>query len=123
MQAMDRIRDEMAASKESGVQAVGEMVTAALREHPEYAEAIQAAGRDRTLAGLFKKMYGIAAKKQKDRFYYMPPDEAEALMREWYGIKDGEGTGNREQGTGIAAAAASAQAPAEIDLGDLLAGL
>ena len=82
---MDLIRDEMAKSKGWEVQAVGEMVTASLRAHPEWGEKI-AGAKGKTLKGLFDKMKAVAAKKQKDRCYMMSPEEAGKLMLEYYGI-------------------------------------
>lgn len=90
--AMERVRDEMAKSREPSVQAAGEMVTCALREHPEYGDAIAAAGKDKTLAALYAKMRSVAEKKKQGNCYFMPPVEAEAIMREFYGIAAGKVT-------------------------------
>ena len=45
MNAIDKIRDEMAKSKDKKIDYLGEGMTALLRIHPEYAEAVAAAGK------------------------------------------------------------------------------
>lgn len=78
-QAMDHVRDEMASAKNDYVSALGEMMTVYLQRNPE-AEIAE----DKTLAGAFKHLHSAAQKKQKDRFYAMPPAEAFALMMQYY---------------------------------------
>ena len=121
---MDLIRDEMAKSKGWEVQSVGEMVTAALRAHPEWGEKI-AAAKNKTLKGLFDKMKAVAAKKQKDRCYMMSPEEAGRLMLEYYGIDAAAIDAPADAQAPAKAAASSAQPAgnAGMDLDALLAGL
>ena len=127
--AMDRVRDEMAKSSNDAIGGVGAMVTEMLRQRPEWAARIGAG--DKSLRGLYDKMYEIAKKNKKGNCYYMSPLEAVQIACEYYGI-DGElpdvygaamaGSEPPRAPEGGAHAPAPAPAPAD-DLDALLAGL
>ena len=85
-EAMDHVRDEMAAAKNDYISALGELMTAYLRRNPE----AEIAG-DKTLEGAFKHLHSAAQKKQKDRFYAMPPAEAFALLIQYYNQTPADG--------------------------------
>lgn len=82
---MDCIRDEMAGASNDYVTMLGELMTVYLQRHPE--TEIE---EGKTLEGAFKHLHSVAAKKQKNRFYAMPPAEIFALLMEYYGQKPGE---------------------------------
>ena len=79
MQAIDKIRDEMAKSKDSKITYLGEGVTALLGIHPAYAEAIAAEGK--TLAGCME-----AIKKGAKGGVSDPEASTRAICR-YYGIE------------------------------------
>lgn len=96
MEAMDKIRDEMAKAKVGAVHTLGEWMTAWLEAHPEGRDRVLAEGK--TLEGAYKAMETEARKKQgigavcmEDReavqivagYYEIPPMELlEAVMRQ-----------------------------------------
>ena len=80
-EAMDAIRDEMAAAKDDYVSCMGELMTEYLRMHPD-AEI----GKDKTLKGAFDHLKAQAKKKQKGGCYAMPPQEIFFGMMEYYGL-------------------------------------
>lgn len=84
--AMDRLRDEMAATKNPAVEAVGEIMTMHLQAHPEAAAAI--AAKDKTLAGAYQAMEAYARKHRAGAAAVcVPPARAEALILDYYGLK------------------------------------
>lgn len=84
--AMDRLRDEMAATKNPAVEAVGEIMTMHLQAHPETAAAIAAEGK--TLAGAYQAMEIYARKHRAGAAAVcVPPARAEALILDYYGLK------------------------------------
>ena len=82
---MDRIRDEMAASKDGYIDQLGELMTAYLQRHPE-AEIEDG----RTLNGAYGHLKEAAGKKQRGGCYAMPRTEAVALMLEYFGQRKPE---------------------------------
>ena len=87
--AIDKIRDEMATAKanKDAIGAVGEIVTELLEANPAAEAAILA--KDKTLEGCFKAMEDYARKHKDGNCYYMPPERAEAVICEYYGIEAG----------------------------------
>ena len=84
--AMDAIRDEMAANpKDFGIQGVGEVMTALIRERPEIAQAVTAKGK--TLKGAYQALYEYANKnKGGSNCYYMGPGKTQELLAGYYGF-------------------------------------
>lgn len=84
MEAIDKIRDEMAKEKPgSPVAEVGEMVTEMLTAAPEIAPAIMAKGK--TLKGAYEAMESAAKKKGGSRVC-IGPREAAKIVMEYYGF-------------------------------------
>lgn len=79
MQAIDKVRDEMAKSKDGKLTYLGEGVTALLGIHPEYAEAIAAEGK--TLAGC------LEAIKKGAKGGVSDPATSTRSICDYYGIK------------------------------------
>lgn len=79
MNAIDKIRDEMAKSKDKKIDYLGEGMTALLRIHPEYAEAV--AGKDKTLNGCLNAIRSAAKGGISD-----PINSTKAIC-DYYGIK------------------------------------
>ena len=79
MNAIDKIRDEMAKSKDKKIDYLGEGMTALLRIHPEYAEAVAAAGK--TLTGC------LEAIKKGARGGVSDPAMSTRAICDYYGIK------------------------------------
>lgn len=89
MNAIDKIRDEMAKSKDKKIDYLGEGMTALLRIHPEYAEAVAAAGK--TLSGCLEAIKkgaknGISDPAMSTRsicgYYGIEPQSVERLAVE-----------------------------------------
>lgn len=87
--AVDKVRDEMASVKKNkdAIGAVGEIVTAILHANQAAAAAVLAEGK--TLEGCYKAMEDYARKHKDGNCYYMPPERAEAVICEYYGIEAG----------------------------------
>lgn len=79
MNAIDKVRDEMAKSKDRKIDYLGEGMTALLRIHPEYAEAVAAEGK--TLAGC------LEAIKKGARGGISDPAMSTQAICGYYGIK------------------------------------
>ena len=79
MNAIDKVRDEMAKSKGGQITYLGEGVTALLGIHPEYAEAIAAEGK--TLAGCLEAIRKGAKGGVSD------PATSTRSICNYYGIK------------------------------------
>lgn len=79
MNAIDKIRDEMARHKNKQIDYLGEGMTALLSIHPEYAEAV--AGKDKTLNGCLNAIRSAAKGGISD-----PINSTKAIC-EYYGIK------------------------------------
>ena len=79
MNAIDKVRDEMAKSKGGQITYLGEGVTALLGIHPEYAEAIAAEGK--TLAGC------LEAIKKGAKGGVSDPATSTRSICNYYGIK------------------------------------
>lgn len=80
--AIDKIRDEMAATKNNAIEMLGELLTAALRNHRDYAQAIMAEGK--TVKGAYEAMRNVARKEKRE---CIGPSEALKIALEYYGIK------------------------------------
>lgn len=84
--AVEKVRDEMAASKDPAVQAVGEIMTMYLKAHPDAAGAVLADGK--SLQGAYKHMEDYVRKNRGgSTVVCVEPRRAEELMLEHYGIK------------------------------------
>ena len=79
MEAIDKIRDEMARHKNKQIDYLGEGMTALLSIHPEYAEAV--AGKDKTLNGC------LEAIKKGARGGVSDPAMSTKAICGYYGIK------------------------------------
>lgn len=77
--AMDKIRDEMAASKDSKIQLLGEGLTAMIQLHPEWEQAILTKGK--TIQGALEAVRRNATGGCSD-----PVQTTKSLCR-YYGIK------------------------------------
>ena len=82
--AMDKVRDEMAKTKSTNVQALGEIMTALIQARPEIAGAILKDGK--TLDGCWKAMEDYARKHKTGNSFAMGPDIAENIIVEYYGM-------------------------------------
>ena len=88
-QAMDKVRDEMAAkSSHQGVQAVGAFVTLLLGDQPGAAEQILTEGR--TLEGAFGEIRKYAEGHKSGNYAFVPPDKADEIVRGYFGIGETE---------------------------------
>lgn len=82
-QAMDHIRDEMAATKEDSISVIGEMMTVYLMRNPEVEIA-----EDKTLKGAYGAMFDLAKKNRgKSNCYFMQPRMAFDTIMQYFGIK------------------------------------
>ena len=117
--AVDALRDEMAAKhNDSGVGAVGEIMTAQLQARPEIAAKLLAKGK--SLAGAYKALEDYARNNRGGKScVFVPPEKAEEIILSYYGIGREKATGNREQGTEKAAPHPAAPAD-DFDLDALL---
>lgn len=83
--AMDKIRDEMAKHHDNpAICAVGDIVTRLLQADPAAETAVAAKGK--TLHGAYDAMREHARAHKTGDCYYMPPDEAERIIRAYFGI-------------------------------------
>lgn len=82
MEAMDKIRDEMAKTKVDAVQTLGEWMTAWLEAHPEGGEKVLAEGK--TLEGAYKAMEAEARKKRAGGAVCMEETEAAQIVAGYY---------------------------------------
>lgn len=78
---MDAVRDELAANHDESIDALGQIMTAYLRRHPE-AEAPS----DRTLKGAMEKMRAQAKQKARNGSYAMSFTEGYSILMEHYGF-------------------------------------
>lgn len=84
--AMDKIRDEMASTKNGAVAAVGEIVTELLMEDPSREQAIL--NKDKTLQGAFDALTAYAKKQPRSgNCVYVPPGKAREVICEYFGIE------------------------------------
>jgi len=96
-EAVDKIRDEMATTKTNGaaIRAVGEIMTALLEAHPDWAGAVLKKGK--TLKGAYGAMEHYAREHKEGSCYYMPPETAESVICKYYGVGE---EGSRQEATG-----------------------
>lgn len=87
--AVDKLRDEMAASKSRYIQVVGDYLTGYLRGHPAAAGAILA--KDKTIAGSLAAMRKEAEKVKDGGVAVLDDETAFGIVLAYYGIK-GEAT-------------------------------
>lgn len=87
--AVDRIRDEMAGTKDDAIQAVGEMMTEQLRAQPQISEFVQKKGK--TLSGAYKAISDYASKHRTGNHAVVPPAKAMELIAAYYGFTPTEG--------------------------------
>lgn len=84
METMDRIRDEMAKSRNPGVQIIGEAMTRILAECPEMGSTIGQEGK--TLQGAFDRVKEYAKKHAQSGCCFVPPQKAAEIVAEYWGI-------------------------------------
>ena len=85
MRSIDKIRDEMAKYHDNPeICAVGDIVTRLLQADPAAETAVAAEGK--TLHGAYQAMLNHARANKKGGSYCMPPDEAERIIRAYFGI-------------------------------------
>lgn len=85
MQAIEKIRDEMAANTNSAyVQVVGDFLLSFLDKRPEAADKILTDGK--TLKGSLAAMRAEAQKHQTDGCGVLTPDEGFAIVLKYYEI-------------------------------------
>lgn len=108
--AMDRVRDEMAATKKDSVRAVGEVLTAMLQASPQtWAAALLTEGR--TLEFAYKALETYARDHRAGATcVYVGPTTAARVLAEYYGAGPFE-----PQEAGAAMAGAAADAARELD--------
>ena len=86
-EAMDKLRDEMAAAKDdSSIAVLGEYMTERLLGDEALAGAVLAKGK--TLAGAFGAIKEYARKHQKNGFACVDEETAYRVTCEYYGIED-----------------------------------
>lgn len=84
--AMDKLRDEMALSKDQALGAIGEIMTALLQAAPEWAGAILTKGK--TLLGAYGALEEYARKNRGGKnCVYVPPETAQEVICGYYGIR------------------------------------
>jgi len=86
---LEKLTEQTAAAKD-GAKAVGELLLELCADDTYAAELVE---QDLDNPGMsldrcFEKMRNAAQKKQKGGCYYMPPKEAEKMVREFYGIPE-----------------------------------
>lgn len=88
-EVMERIRDEMAKTKNPAVTAIGEHMTRLLADRPALADAI---GSAKTLEGAYGEMEKAARKKKNGSCYVMTDDEAWGIVAAYYGLDTDDST-------------------------------
>lgn len=119
-EAMDKLRDEMAAAKDdSSIAVLGEYMTERLLGDEALAGAVLAKGK--TLAGAFGAIKEYARKHQKNGFACVDEETAYRVTCEYYGIEAKTSSGP-SAALGMTAPAARPQALARdaLDLDALL---
>lgn len=104
--AIDKIRDEMANSKQGYVQAVGEALTEYLQGHPEAEEKLLAKGK--TIAGAVKAVEDEARKNKTGNVGVVDPAKGFEIIMGYFGID-----AKVSVSIGEAAAAGTSSDPAE----------
>lgn len=84
MEAMDKIRDELAGNSNPGVQMIGEAMTALLMAAPELSDKILQEGK--TLAGAFNNLKDYASKNKTGGFAFVPPAKAAEIVAKYWDI-------------------------------------
>ena len=86
--AIDKIRDEMAASaKDLNVQYIGEQLTKHIMAHPADAPKFYAKGK--TISGAMKKLEDYARQHKSGVMACVDPDTGMRIIFEYYGILTG----------------------------------
>jgi len=84
-QAIDRIRDEMAAeSNHPGIQFIGGWLTGEITKRPELAEKLL--DEKKTVKGAFEQIRSYASKHKTGNFAFVPPEKALEIVGEYFGI-------------------------------------
>ena len=104
--AMDKIRGEMAKSKDKYVEVVGEYLTGYLLANPEAETALL--DKDKSIAGSLERVRKEAEKVKQGNMAILDDWTVFGIVLGYFGLK---GTGNREQGTGIAGQAIQKPSP------------
>lgn len=127
--AMDRLRDEMAAQHEDGMLCqLGEMLTEYLRTQPETEEAFAAEGK--TIAGAVEAMAKEARKKAKNGLAALTAVEGLEIALKYYGVEPDKGAAQSAvlraltgaQGADAPQAGPEPAAADDLDLDALLGG-
>lgn len=84
MEAMDKIRDELAGNSNPGVQMIGEAMTALLMAEPELSDKILKEGK--TLAGAFNAVKDYASKNKTGGFAIVLPAKAAEIVAKYWDI-------------------------------------
>lgn len=102
---------------EGGPKGVGQLLLEICKKEPAAVEIVEQdlENSDMSIEKCFLKMQNAARKKQKEGCYYMPPEEAEAIIREFYGIQ-GLAKEDREEKAGEAEDSSSGI----LDIADLM---
>lgn len=116
--AVDRIRDEMAGTKDDAIQAVGEMMTEQLRAQPQISELVQK--KDKTLRGAYQAISDYAYKHSTGNHAVVPPAKAMELIADYYGFTPTEGKPASTEETQAHSQEPSAAPDDELDLDKLL---
>lgn len=87
--AIDKIRDEMAASaKDLNVQYIGEKLTEHIMAHPSDAKKFYAAGHN--IAGAMKKLEDYARQHKNGFMACVDPDTGMRIIYDYYGVVVGQ---------------------------------
>lgn len=105
--AIDRIRDQMAKSKNAGARLIGEVLTALLPAHPEWADRL--ADKGKTLEGAYSAMFDAAKKKNQ---HAMTDAEGLPIALKYFGIDADGAAVAAEYGRAVYGAGAASPSPA-----------
>ena len=118
--AIDKIRDEMAASKSRYVQVVGSMLTEFVQKHPDCAEKILAQGK--TVAGSLDAMRSEAKKQAQGGVGVIDDQQGMEIVLGYFGIK-AEADGAEKTAEAERVPERAAEQADELSLDALLGGL
>jgi hypothetical protein len=93
--AMDKIRDEMAKSKDKYVEVVGEYLTDYLLAHPEAETALL--DKDKSIAGSLERVRKEAEKVKTGNMAILDDRTVFGIVLGYFGIEDGEDVGLSER--------------------------
>ena len=117
--AVDRIRDEMAKeSANPGIQFIGGWLTGQLEQQPELAEKLL--DEKKSIKGAFEQIRSYASKHKTGNFAFVPPEKAQEIVGEYYGIET-QALGDTPQAAGgQLPSAEGSRERTGLDLDDLL---